>query len=77
MKKIETGVDRLVNLVNTEKKISIDDAAKKLNVSKVVVQEWAEFLEEENILGIDYKFSKTFLLEGTTFYMSPELKELF
>jgi len=63
MKKIETGVDRLVELVNQEKKISIEDAAKQLGVSKVVVQEWASFLEEEKIITVDYKFSKTFLTE--------------
>ncbi len=63
MGKIETGVDRLVELINQEKKISIDDAAKKLGISKVVIQEWADFLEEEKIISIEYKFSKTFLVE--------------
>jgi chromosome segregation ATPase len=63
MAKIETGVDRLVELINKEKKISIDDAAKKLGISKVVIQEWADFLEEEKIISIDYAFSKTFLVE--------------
>jgi chromosome segregation ATPase len=63
MNKIETGVDRLVELVNRKKKISMDDAAKDLGISKVVIQEWADFLEEEKILTLDYKFSKIFLLE--------------
>jgi hypothetical protein len=63
MAKIETGVDRLVELINKEKKISVDDAAKKLGISKVVIQEWADFLEEEKIISIEYAFSKTFLVE--------------
>jgi DNA repair exonuclease SbcCD ATPase subunit len=63
MGKIETGVDRLVELVKERKKISIDDATKELGVSKPVVQEWAEFLEEENLIGIEYSLSKTYLVE--------------
>ena len=57
------------------KKISIDDAAKKLGVSKVVIQEWADFLEEENILSIDYKFSKTFLIERKLTQKEIKVKE--
>ena len=63
MDQIETGVDRLVKLVNSEKKISVEDAAKKLGISKVVVQEWAGFLEEEKLISIDYNFSKLVLIE--------------
>jgi hypothetical protein len=63
MNQIETGVDRLVKLINSEKKISVEDAAKKLGISKVVVQEWAGFLEEEKLISIDYKFSKMILVE--------------
>jgi hypothetical protein len=47
MAKIETGVDRLVELVGQKKKISQEDASKELGVSVAVIQEWAEFLEEE------------------------------
>jgi chromosome segregation ATPase len=73
MAKIETGVDRLVELVSQEKKISIDDAAKKLGISKVVIQEWADFLEEEKIISIEYSFNKTFLVERKL--SSGEIKE--
>ena len=63
MVKIETGVDKLVQLVTERKKVSIDDAAKELGVSKPVVQEWAEFLDEEGLLGIEYSLSRTYLVE--------------
>lgn len=59
---IETGVDRLVKLVNTKGKISFQDAAKELGVSSIVVMEWADFLEEEEILKVQYKFTKPFLV---------------
>ena len=46
---IETGVDKLVNLVNTSGRISSLDAAKELGVSSAVIMEWADFLEEEGL----------------------------
>lgn len=59
---IETGVDKLVNLINTTGKISSYDAAKELGVSNTVVMEWADFLEEEGIINIEYKFTKPYLV---------------
>jgi len=59
---IETGVDKLVNLVNIKEKISSADAAKELGVSTIVVMEWADFLEEEGIIKVEYKFTKPFLI---------------
>ncbi|MBI2135343.1 hypothetical protein HYU09_05100 [Candidatus Woesearchaeota archaeon] len=59
---IETGVDKLVKLVNEKGRISSFDAAKELGVSNTVVMEWADFLEEEGIISIEYKFTKPFLV---------------
>ena len=59
---IETGVDKLVNLVNLKEKISSADAAKELGVSTTVVMEWADFLEEEGVIKVEYKFTKPFLI---------------
>ncbi|MDD9952779.1 MAG: hypothetical protein OXR66_00415 [Candidatus Woesearchaeota archaeon] len=63
MARLETGVDRLVHLVTKEKKVELKDAAKQLNVDPAVVQEWAEFLEEEGVVGLQFSLSKTFLVE--------------
>lgn len=63
MASIETGVDKLVRLVAKEKKIELSEAAKQLGVDNAVVQEWAEFLEEEGIVGLQYSLSKTFIVE--------------
>ena len=62
MGNIQTGVDRLVALVKEKEKISIDEAAKTLGVSKINIQEWADFLEEEGIIEIKYGFAKTYLV---------------
>lgn len=59
---IETGVDKLVNLVNKSGRISSEDAAKELGVSSAVIMEWVDFLEEEGIIKTEYKFTKPFLV---------------
>lgn len=60
---LKTGVDRLVSLIQEKKRISVPEAAKELGVSQIVVEEWADFLEEEGIISIDYKFATTWLIE--------------
>jgi hypothetical protein len=60
---IETGVDKLVNLIRSKKKISVPEAAKFLGVGPIVVEEWADFLEEEGIISIEYKFATPYLIE--------------
>ena len=60
---IETGVDKLVNLVKERGRIALTDAAKELGVSTTVVQEWVDFLEDEGIISVEYKMTKPFLVE--------------
>jgi len=62
-KNIETGVDKLVDLINRRNKVSINEAATELGVSLPVVQEWADFLEDEGLITIEYKLSRTYLCE--------------
>ena len=62
-KTIETGVDKLVHLIEHKKRITVEDAAKSVGVSAIVIEEWADFLEEQGIISIEYKFAKTFLVE--------------
>jgi hypothetical protein len=59
---ITTGVDSLVQLIMQKKRIGIDEAAKALSVPKVLIEEWADFLEEREVIGIDYKLAKPFLV---------------
>jgi chromosome segregation ATPase len=60
---IETGVDKLVKLVNEKKKISIEEAAKELSVPKVVVEDWASFLEVKGIIDLNYKFTTPYIVK--------------
>lgn len=60
---IETGVDKLVNLVKQRGRIAMADAAKELGVSTTVIQEWVDFLEDEGIISVEYKLTKPYLVE--------------
>lgn len=62
---ITTGVDRLVQLVRQKKRISVEDAARSLSVPKVLVEEWAGFLEEKEVVGIEYKLTTPYLVYKT------------
>lgn len=60
---IETGVDQLVALVKKQGRVSFQEAAKELGVSAEVIGEWADFLEDENIVSVEYKLTKPYLTE--------------
>ncbi len=55
---VRTGVDELLDLLRKIDKITLSDAAKKLSISSSLLQSWVDFLVEEEILGIEYKFTK-------------------
>lgn len=59
---ITTAVDSLVDLVNTRKRISLENAAKELGLPEHIINEWATFLEEEKVLVIEYQFTTPFLI---------------
>jgi hypothetical protein len=57
-KLITTGVDSLLELLKGVSKISIAEAADRLGVSANLIQSWVDFLVEEEIVGVEYKFTK-------------------
>ncbi|MFH1916648.1 MAG: hypothetical protein ABIJ21_05255 [Nanoarchaeota archaeon] len=63
---ITTGVDDLITLLSQYPKLSIDEAGKRLNVSKKVLKAWIDFLVEEKILGIEYTFTTPFIYLNRT-----------
>ena len=58
---VETGVDDLITLLKSRGKLGIKEAADKLKIGESFVQSWVDFLVEENIIGIEYKFTKPFI----------------
>lgn len=66
---IKTGVDRLIELLKKEDKISISEVAKKLKIPIKILQTWVDFLIEEKVLSIEYKFTQPYI------YLNKEEKQ--
>lgn len=58
---LKTDVDQFLNLVREKKKISLEEAAKLLSIPIATAQSWTDFLVEERILGIEYKFTTPYV----------------
>lgn len=58
---VTTGVDELLSYLKGKDKVAMQDAAVFLNVPLDTIQAWVDFLVEEKILGIEYKFTKPFI----------------
>ena len=58
---VKTGVDGLLDLLKQKEKVSLSEAAKKLGMDEQTVKLWVDFLVEEKIVGIEYKFTKPYL----------------
>jgi len=58
---LRTIADELLELVKKHKKISVEEAAKKLNIPLASVQALVDFLVEEKVFGIEYKFTTPYI----------------
>lgn len=58
---LKTDVDDFLELVKRLGRVSLQDAAKELKTPIVTVQAWTDFLVEENILGIEYRFTTPYV----------------
>ena len=65
-KVITTGVDKLIAFLEGKEKAPLLDTAAALGVSVETLQSWVDFLVEEGILGIEYKFTKPFIYLNKT-----------
>ncbi len=66
---LKTSADDLYELVKSRKKIAVEEVAKILKIPVDVVQALVDFLVEEKIFGIEYKFTTPYV------YISQEKKE--
>lgn len=60
---LTTAVDSLVLLVNAKKRIPLEEVSKVLGLPDSIINEWATFLDEENIIKIEYQLTTPFLVE--------------
>ena len=63
---LKTSADDLYELVKARKKISVEEAAKMLRMPISTVHALVDFLVEEKIFGIEYKFTTPYI------YLSEE-----
>ncbi|MBS3105032.1 hypothetical protein J4234_02135 [Candidatus Woesearchaeota archaeon] len=58
---LRTTADELLELVEKSKKISVEEASKKLKMPAASVQALVDFLVEEKVFGIEYKFTTPYI----------------
>ncbi|MCF7866801.1 hypothetical protein K9L67_01985 [Candidatus Woesearchaeota archaeon] len=58
---ITTGVDKLVDFLKGKGQIEVKEVAKNLGVSTETLQRWVDFLVEEKIISVEYKFTTPFI----------------
>jgi len=58
---VRTGVDELLDLLAHNAKMPLTEVATKLKVDTGVIQAWVDFLVEEGIVGIEYKFTTPYI----------------
>jgi hypothetical protein len=59
--RVETGVDELIGFLDSHGKSSLKEASTALNIPEATLQLWVDFLVEERILGLEYKFTKPYV----------------
>ncbi len=62
---VTTGVDALISLLRTRKLVSVEEAAKLIHVRESIMQNWVDFLIEEGIIGVEYKFITPYIFLKT------------
>lgn len=73
---VETGVDQLLSLLRQRRKISLEEASKLLKTPEKTVQAWVDFLVEEHILGLEYKFTKPYIYMGAEHVSATAAEEI-
>jgi hypothetical protein len=58
---VRTGVDELLDLLAHSAKTPLTEVAAKLKLDVGVVQAWVDFLVEEGIIGIEYRFTTPYI----------------
>jgi hypothetical protein len=74
---LRTDVDDFINLIRQSGKITIADAAKKMGIPESIIEAWTDFLVEEKVVGIEYKFTTAYIyLDAPSVNQSDQLMAL-
>lgn len=58
---LRTDVDEFLDLIRKKGRLSLAEASKELKIPAKTVQAWVDFLVEEKIIGIEYKFTTPYV----------------
>lgn len=58
---LRTDVDDFIELVRKNGKMTLSEAAKTLKLTEKTIEAWTDFLVEEKILGVEYKFTTAYV----------------
>ncbi len=72
---VKTGVDDLLELLASSPKIALSEAAAKLHVPIDVLQAWTDFLVEESIIGVEYRFTTPYIYLNKPIEMHQQKKD--
>lgn len=59
---IQTGIDKLISIVKEQGRISVPRAAREIGVSQSVIEGWIKFLEDEDLINIEYKLTVPYIV---------------
>jgi len=68
---LTTSADQLVEFVKSKEKVTIEETAKTLKIPEKTVQALVDFLVEEKILGIEYKFTTPYIYLSKKNFKEP------
>ncbi|MFW6378498.1 MAG: hypothetical protein ACOCZV_00585 [Nanoarchaeota archaeon] len=72
---VTTGVDKLLEYLEGKEKVSLKEAAETLKISEETLQLWVDFLVEERIVGMEYKFTKPYIYLNKKTKTAPVKKQ--
>lgn len=58
---LRTAADELLDLVKKSRKLSVEEAAKQLKLPLATVQALVDFLVEDRVFGMEYKFTTPYI----------------
>lgn len=61
---LETIGDEILQIVKNRKRISLKECSEKLKVPQKLIEQWAESLEEEGFMSIEWKLSTPYLINN-------------
>lgn len=59
--RVETGVDDLIKFLRNKGKVGLKETSQAIKISEDTLQLWVDFLVEERIIGLEYKFTKPYI----------------